>query len=144
MQRTFMQQTLPIAVRGGAFLALMGSVIAVIVWLERTVAPGSGGLWLALTAVLGGIGVELAQRRHGKGATCLPGPRMQPLQVSCLALQATGVLLYHSAQNAIFAATFPILTATWLPLACILGGVLGLGILSISGSCRDADFAGRV
>lgn len=125
-------------------LASAGAALAVVVGLERAYAPGAGGLWLALTTVFGGIGVELARRRAGKGAICRPGPRVSPLQVSCLALQAVGIILYHNAQNPLFRAAFPALTEAWIPLACILGGVLGLGVLSVSGSCRDADLAGRV
>jgi hypothetical protein len=128
----------------GLGLASASAAVAVIMWLERTYAPGVGWLWLALTIALGGVGVTLMQRRSGSGAVCAPGPRVSPLQISCLALQAAGVLLYHNAQNPLFRAAFPVFSVGWLPLLCILGGVLGLGLLSINGTCRNADLEGRV
>jgi hypothetical protein len=125
-------------------LGLAGAAIAVVIWLERAYVPGVGWLWLALSVTFGGIGVALLRRRAGRGAACTPGPRLSPLQVSFLALQVVGVVLYHNAQNAQFRAAFPALSAGWLPLLCIVGGVLGLGILSINGACRDVDLEGRV
>jgi hypothetical protein len=122
----------------------LGSAIAIVIWLERARAPGAGGLWLAATVALGGVGVDLARRRHGVGATCATGPRLRPLQVSGLALQAVGIILYQSAQSEAFTAALPALTAPWMPVACIVGGVLALGIISTTSDCRDAELRGRV
>jgi hypothetical protein len=129
-----------IGVLGGG----IGVALIIVAWLERAYAPGVGWLWLALTVALGGIGVDLLQRFHGRGQVCAPGPRPSPLQVSCLALQAVGVILFQSAQSAPFQVALPLLSAAWLPLACVVAGALGLGVLSVVGTCRDADLAGRV
>jgi hypothetical protein len=48
---------------------------------------------------------------------------------------------YHLAEVPAFVARFPVLAVSWLPTACIVGGVLGLGVLSVFGDCRDADLS---
>lgn len=114
---------------------------AVVVLLNELLAPGAGLVWLAGTVILGGVAVRLRQRQD---PSCALGPRLQPLQVSCLGLMGLGVQCYHLAAAPAFAARYPFLAAPWLPTACIVGGVLGLGILSVFADCRDADLLGRV
>ncbi|MCS6881491.1 MAG: hypothetical protein RMK84_10990 [Oscillochloridaceae bacterium] len=133
--------TLPWLVAGGT--GLVGAV-AIIVWLERALAPGAGWVWLALTAALGGAAVALLRRIRGQGLSCALGPRLRPLQVSGLALQALGALLFHYGQDPAFQAALPPLAAPWLSLACVLGGLLVLGLVSITSDCRDAELHGRV
>lgn len=125
--------------RLGALLSGIGVLCALLmsVSLERFLLPGSGWLWLALTMMLGGIGVDLLQRWHGRGAVCSPNFRPSPLQISCLASQAVGVVLFQQAP-------FAFLSPGWLPFVFVIGGVLGLGVLSVLGSCRDADLRDRV
>ncbi|MGQ9927464.1 MAG: hypothetical protein ACUVS4_11390 [Chloroflexaceae bacterium] len=118
--------------------------IAIIVWLERSLAPGAGWIWLALTTALGGGAVALLRRVRGQGLSCALGPRLRPLQVSGLALQALGALLFHYGQYPVFQAALPLLAAPWLPLACVVCGLLVLGAVSITGDCRDAELRGRV
>lgn len=117
---------------------------AIIVWLEQGLAPGAGWVWLALTTALGGAAVALLRRVRGQALSCALGPRLRPLQVSGLALQALGALLFHYGQNAAFQTALPPLAAPWLPLACVLSGLLVLGLVSITGDCRDAELRGRV
>lgn len=123
-------------VGGGAVLA--GAVVAL---LDRLLTPGVGLVWLAGTAILGGVAVRLRQRQ---APSCSLGPRLQPLQVSCLGLLGLGVQCYHMAAVPMFAARYPLLAAPWLPAACIVGGVLGLGVLSVFADCRDAELRDRV
>jgi hypothetical protein len=118
--------------------------IAIIVWLEQGLAPGAGWTWLALTTALGGGAVAVLRRVRGQGLSCALGPRLRPLQVSGLALQALGALLFHYGQHPAFQAALPPLAAPWLPLACVVGGLLVLGVVSITGDCRDAELRGRV
>jgi hypothetical protein len=114
---------------------------AVIVLLNSLLAHGVGLVWLASTVILGGVAVRL---RQGGGSSCALGPRLQPLQVSCLGLLGLGVQLYQLADAPIFLARYPLLAAHWLPTASIVGGVLGLGILSTFADCRDAELRDRV
>lgn len=113
-------------------------------WLEQSIAPGVGWLWLWSMILLGGVGLELLRRWRGTTSVCAPGPRIQPLQMSALALQALGVLCYQGTQTPAFAQALPMLTAAWLPLLCVVGGMLGLGLISLSGTCRDEQLRDRV
>lgn len=124
-------------------LVLGGAALTwgVVVLLDRLLAPGVGLVWLAGTTILGGVAVRL---RQGIGSSCALGPRLQPLQVSCLGLLGLGVQCYHLGAVPAFAARYPFLASPWLPTACIVGGVLGLGVLSVFGDCRDAELRGRV
>ncbi len=131
----------PWFVAGGLGVIGAGVIVA---WLERRLAPGAGWIWLTLTVALGGAGVALLRRIRGQGLSCALGPRLRPLQVSGLALQALGALLFHYAQNPAFQGALPLLAAPWLPLACVLSGLLVLGLVSISADCRDAELRGRV
>ncbi len=137
-------RTTPPWLFASAMLVALLSAAMVISWLEQNLAPGAGWLWLWLSVALGGVGVDLLRRRYGMGSACATGPQVRPLQVSCLALQASGVVLYQGGQNPAFVAALPMLSAAWLPLLCIVGGMLGLGVLSVSCSCRDAELHGRV
>ncbi len=91
------------------------------------------GLWLTIGAILGGL---LWHWRRRPAAVCPPGggPRLQPLQVSYLAVQALGVGLYLRLAPPGAPLVSP---ATALPLACVLIGLAGLGVLSLSATCRD-------
>lgn len=133
--------TVPWLVAGGPGLVV---AVAIIVWLERGLAPGAGWVWLALTTALGGAAVALLRRVRSQELSCALGPRLRPLQVSGLALQALGALLFHYGQNPAFQAALPPLAAPWLPLVCVLSGLLVLGVVSITGDCRDAELRGRV
>lgn len=125
---------------------LPGLVSAALItgWLEQRLAPGAGWVWLVATIALGGLGVDLLRRHHGHGTSCAIRPRIRPLQVSGLALQALGVVLYHYGQQPAFQATLPTLAVPWLPLLCIVGGLIMLGLVSIASDCRDAELRGRV
>ncbi len=113
----------------------------VIGWLDTSLAPGAGGVWLALTTLLGGVAVRL---RQGRGtASCAVGPRLRPLQVSCFGAIALGVQLLHAAETGVLLATLPVLATSWLPAACILGGVIGLAVLSFGSDCRNAAYSGE-
>ncbi|MFV9507634.1 MAG: hypothetical protein AB4911_24040 [Oscillochloridaceae bacterium umkhey_bin13] len=122
----------------------LAPAIPLAVWLNQAVVPGVGWVWLWITVGLGGVAVELVRRAHGVTPSCARGPQLRPLQVSCLALQALGVVLYQSSQQAAFGAAFPTLSASWLPFACVVAGMLGLGLISTSTDCRDAELQGRV
>lgn len=122
---------------GAAALAAWAGVVA----LDRLIVAGAGLVWLSGTVILGGVAVRL---RQGRAASCALGPRLQPLQVSCLGLLGLGVQAYHMAGSPLFAARLPLLAAPWLPAACIVGGVAGLGVLSVFADCRDAELRGRV
>jgi len=125
---------------------LLGLVAAVLIigWLEQRLAPGAGWVWLVATIAFGGVGVDLLRRRAGHGISCAIRPRIRPLQVSGLALQVLGVVLYHYGQQPAFQAALPALAAPWLPLLCIVGGLITLGLVSIASDCRDAELRGRV
>lgn len=127
----------------GTLLISGGAVLAgaVVVLLNTLLVPGAGLVWLAGTVIIGGVAVRL---RQGKATSCSLGPRLQPLQVSCLALLGLGVQCYHLAAVPAFAARYPLLAASWVPTACIIGGVLGLGVLSVFADCRDAELRDRV
>ncbi len=122
---------------------IIGTMCAwvIIAWLDATLAPGAGGVWLALTVVLGGVAVRLRQG-HG-AASCAVGSSLRPLQVSCFGAIALGVHLLHAAETGLLTAAIPVLAAPWLPAACILGGVGGLAILSFGSDCRNAAFSGE-
>lgn len=126
----------------GLTLFIAGAVAAwlIVAWLDTALAPGAGGVWLATTILLGGIAVRLRQARQA--ASCATGPRLRPLQVSCFGAIAFGVHLLQHADAGALAAAFPLLAAPWLPPAFILGGVIGLAILSFGADCRDAAFSG--
>lgn len=98
-------------------------------------------MWLALTALLGGVAVRM---RQGRGAaSCTVGPRLRPLQISCFGAIALGVQLLHAADHGALLTTIPVLAAPWLPAACILGGVIGLAVLSFGSDCRNATYSGE-
>ena len=44
---------------------IIGTMCAwvIIAWLDTTLAPGAGGVWLALTVLIGGVAVRLRQGR---------------------------------------------------------------------------------
>lgn len=127
---------------GGA-LTFVGTGLT-LTWLERQFAPGVGWIWLTLTIAIGGVAITLRQGLRGRQAVCTLGPHLHPLQVSGLSLQALGALLFHYAQHPAFQTTLPLLTAPWVPLACVLGGLLILGLVSVTGDCRDAALRERV
>jgi hypothetical protein len=114
---------------------------AIVAWLDATLAPGAGGVWLALTVLIGGVAVRLRQGRTP--SACATGPRLRPLQVSCFGAIALGVHLLHAAETGLLTAAIPALAAPWLPAACIIGGVGGLAILSFGSDCRNAAFSGE-
>lgn len=124
-------------------LIATGAVVAwlVIGWLDAFLAPGAGGAWLALTVLIGGVAVRLRQGRSA--ASCAVGSRLRPLQVSCFGAIALGVQLLHAAETGALAAALPVLAAPWLPAACILGGVIGLAVLSFGSDCRNAAYSGE-
>ncbi|MGQ9549680.1 MAG: hypothetical protein ACUVSY_02025 [Roseiflexus sp.] len=113
----------------------------IVAWLDAILAPGAGGVWLALTVTIGGVAVRLRQK--GTTSACTMGPRLRPLQVSCFGTIALGVHLLHATETGVLMAAIPILAAPWLPAACILGGVGGLAILSLGSDCRNAAFSGE-
>lgn len=123
---------------------IIGALCAwvIIVWLDATLAPGVGGVWLALTVMIGGVTVRLRQGRTA--IACATGPRLRPLQVSCFGAIGLGVHLLHAAESGVLTAAVPVLAAPWLPAACILGGVGGLAILSFGSDCRNAAFSGEI
>lgn len=127
----------------GALLVSSGAVIAgaLVVLLDTLLLPGVGLVWLAGTVIIGGVAVRL---RQGQAPSCALGSRLQPLQVSCLGLIGLGVQLFHLAAVPAFAVRYPLLAAAWVPASCIVGGVLGLGILSVFADCRDAELRDRV
>ena len=122
---------------------IIGAMCAwvIIAWLDTTLVPGAGGVWLALTVLIGGVAVRLRQGRTP--SACATGPRLRPLQVSCFGAIALGVHLLRAAETGILAAAIPALAAPWLPAACIIGGVGGLAILSFGSDCRNAAFSGE-
>lgn len=124
-------------------LIAAGAVAAwlVIGWLDTILAPGAGGVWLALTVLLGGLAVRL--RQGYRALSCTTGPRLRPLQVSCFGAIALGVHLLHAAETGTLLTALPFLAAPWLPAACILGGVAGLAFLSVGSDCRDAAYSGE-
>lgn len=126
----------------GATLAGAALAAVVVIWLEGALAPGAGWAWLLITAALGGVGVDLARRRHGQGSACALKPQLRPLQVSCLAAQALGVLLWNAGPQPAFAAALPWLALPWQPLALVVAGALGLGVLSVFCDCRDEALQG--
>ncbi|MGB9754193.1 hypothetical protein [Roseiflexus castenholzii] len=121
----------------GAFAAWQ-----IIGWLDTFLAPGAGGVWLTLTVLLGGVAVRLRQRHEG--ASCTVRPRLRSLQVSCFGAIALGVQLLNAAETGTLLAALPFLAAPWLPAACILGGVVGLAVLSFGSDCRNAAYSGEL
>lgn len=123
-------------------LIAAGGLVAlpVIIWLDTVFIPGAGGVWLALTMLLGGVAVRL---RQGRQAACAVGPRLRPLQVSCFGAMALGVHLLHAAETGALLAALPGLAAPWLPAASMLGGVIGLAVLSFGSDCRNAAYSGE-
>lgn len=113
----------------------------IIGWLDTLLAPGAGGVWLALTALFGGVAVRLRQRHET--ASCTVGPRLRPLQISCFGAIALGVQLLHAAETGALLVVLPFLAAPWLPAACMLGGVIGLAVLSFGSDCRNAAYSGE-
>lgn len=108
-------------------------------WLDGVLAPGAGGIWLALTALLGGIAIRIRQGRPAQ--SCAWGPRLRPLQVSCFGAIALGVQLLQAAESGALLAALPFLALPWLAPLCILAGMAGLAGLSIASDCRDAEFS---
>lgn len=129
--------------RARSVLIAAGALVAwlIIGWLDAFLAPGAGGVWLALTVLLGGVAVRLRQGRSV--ASCAVGPRLRPLQVSCFGAIALGVQLLHAAETGALATALPVLATPWLPAACILGGVIGLAVLSFGSDCRNAAYSGE-
>ncbi|NWG21639.1 MAG: hypothetical protein HXY39_15120 [Chloroflexi bacterium] len=128
--------------RATIILVFAGAIAAwfVLNWVNGLFAPGAGGIWLALTVLLGGIVIRLRQARPA--ASCAVGPRLRPLQVSCFAVIALGVQLLQAGENAPLMTIFPFLAVSWLPAVFILGGMIGLAALSVLSDCRDAAFSG--
>ncbi len=124
-------------------LIAAGGLVAwlVITWLDTVLVPGAGGVWLALTVLLGGVAVRLRQGRQA--AACAVGPRLRPLQVSCFGAIALGVQLLHAAETGALLVALPGLAAPWLPAASMLGGVIGLAVLSFGSDCRNAAYSGE-
>ncbi len=124
-------------------LIAAGGLIAwlVIIWLDTVLVPGAGGVWLALTVLLSGVAVRL--RQGCQAAACAAGPRLRPLQVSCFGAIAFGVQLLHAAETGALLAALPGLAAPWLPAASMLGGVIGLAVLSFGSDCRNAAYSGE-
>lgn len=112
-------------------------------WLNRIQPTEIFWLWLTAAILLGGITVYFCQRRRRQfTAACSLNPQIHPLQISCLAAQALGVQLLWQAESPQFAVlSNPSLWAI-LPYLLIVGGVAGLGWLSLSCNCRDEALTG--
>jgi hypothetical protein len=130
------------ALKGSSWIWMIAAAAATLVaaGLASRAIAGSG--MIAATLTLVGIGVVwrlLAEQQH---AHCAVGPQIRPLRASSLALIALGVQIYHAVE-----AADPIVMAIpWLATApvapvCMLGGVAGLAILSLSSDCRDEQLA---
>jgi hypothetical protein len=120
----------------------VGVGAALLALLAERMLTSSGALVGTLALALAGVVWHLLDQREAP--SCALGPRLRPLQVSCLALIGVGVQVFHAVEEA-----SPLLQAgPWLatPLlapACMLGGVVGLGILSMWSDCRDQLLSGE-
>ncbi len=71
---------------------------------------------------------------------CSTRPQLRPLQVSSLASEALGLQMFWLAEP--LAQASPLLGWPFWPYVFILGGVIGLGWLSLSATCRDEALLG--
>lgn len=90
-------------------------------------------LGIVLTLVVIGGGIVFHLRDVRRRVACALKPRVQALQVSCLAAQALGVQFYAREVGQIFNLPFAV--------ACIVIGVAGLGALSIFCDCRNEELS---
>lgn len=100
-------------------------------------------LLLTMTVLLGSIGVYFYQRwQQPFIPACSLKPQIHPLQISCLAAQALGVQLFWQTEPLQIDAAFS-LAYIWslLPYLLMIGGVTGLGWLSLGCGCRDEALA---
>jgi hypothetical protein len=114
-------------------------IISLMNWLNQIQPSEIVWLWLTTAVLLGGLVVYFYQRRRRCFTpTCSLKPQIQPLQISCLAAQALGVqLLWQTEWPQVGAALSLAYVWSVLPYLLILGGVAGLGGLSLSCDCRD-------
>jgi hypothetical protein len=106
-------------------------------WLNQIDTANLVWLWLTTLIMTGGIVTHLYQRRKAKLTVCSVKSQIRPLQVTCLAVQALGVQWLWYRESPDFAALWPFLAWPGWPYVCIIGGVLGLGWLSLFCDCRD-------
>jgi hypothetical protein len=106
-------------------------------WLNQTYTVGAG--WLALTFIvlMAGIVMHFYRLRRPQLQVCSTRPQVRPLQISCLAAQALGVQLLWLNESPEFATVLPWLAWSGWAYLCIIGGLVGLGWLSLFCSCRD-------
>jgi hypothetical protein len=106
-------------------------------WFNHLIAIEIAWLWLTTVILISGILFFLYQRRRLQLTACLIKPQVRPLQASCLAAQALGVQLLWTIESPDFVTALPFLAWPGWPYVCILGGVVGLGWLSLFCNCRD-------
>lgn len=102
-------------------IAALGVAWLLVGWFDAGLAPGAGGIWLALMALLGGIAIHVRQGRLAQ--SCALEPRLRLLQVSCFGAIALGVQLLQVAESGAVITALPFLALPWLAPVCILAGL---------------------